>query len=176
MAWLLIAFFVVALLAAIVVHLPETVNAPFVLVPREGADPIQSPRLAVVNRVSVVRRPDGQGGRGVVRFALGRNSRLEYGAGGRLTEDLRTHEESLTKTDAAYAAQTGNQERRNLTGGKRSAVFARNTTSSNRDLVARMEKLSKSGGISQVESDPIATGCGRSRKRTQRGAANACSR
>src|SRR5205807_3691616 len=49
----LIALFIVALLAAIFVHLPETEHAAFTLIPREGADPIQSPRLATVSRVSV---------------------------------------------------------------------------------------------------------------------------
>ena len=48
LAWLLIAMFGVALLAAVLVSLPETVTCPFVLVPENGADPIQSPRLAVV--------------------------------------------------------------------------------------------------------------------------------
>ena len=40
-AWLLIGFFGIAIIAAIFVHLPETVSAPFVLVPKDGADPIQ---------------------------------------------------------------------------------------------------------------------------------------
>ena len=53
MGWWLICLFIIGLLAAIFVHLPETEHAAFVLVPRDGADPIQSPRLATVNRVSV---------------------------------------------------------------------------------------------------------------------------
>jgi biotin carboxyl carrier protein len=53
MGWWLIWLFIIALLAAIFIHLPETEHAAFVLVPRDGADPIQSPRLATVNRVSV---------------------------------------------------------------------------------------------------------------------------
>jgi hypothetical protein len=48
MGWWLIWLFISALLAAIFVHLPETEHAAFVLIPREGADPIQSPRLATV--------------------------------------------------------------------------------------------------------------------------------
>src|SRR5258708_38697408 len=52
-AWLLIAMFGVALFAAILVSLPETVTCPFVLVPADGADPIQSPRLAIVYRLCV---------------------------------------------------------------------------------------------------------------------------
>ena len=53
MGWWLIWLFIIALLAGIFVHLPETEHAAFVLVPRDGADPIQSPRLATVNRVSL---------------------------------------------------------------------------------------------------------------------------
>src|SRR5450432_1448066 len=52
-AWLLISLFVVALLVSIVVKLPETVSCPFVLVSTAGADPIQSPRLAVVDQVRI---------------------------------------------------------------------------------------------------------------------------
>ena len=52
-ARLLIGMFLVALIAAAVVHLPETVECKFVLVPEKGADPIQSPRLAVVSQVGV---------------------------------------------------------------------------------------------------------------------------
>jgi multidrug efflux pump subunit AcrA (membrane-fusion protein) len=51
--WWLISLFVIGLLVAIFVHLPETEHAAFILVPREGADPIQSPRLATVSRVLV---------------------------------------------------------------------------------------------------------------------------
>src|SRR5438046_8476853 len=53
MGWWLIWLFIVALLAAIFVHLPVTEHAAFVLIPREGADRIQSPLLATVNRVCV---------------------------------------------------------------------------------------------------------------------------
>ena len=52
-AWLLIAMFFTGMIAAITVHLPETVSAAFVLVPQNGADPIQSSRLAVVSSVKV---------------------------------------------------------------------------------------------------------------------------
>ncbi|PYL76134.1 MAG: hypothetical protein DMF26_06885 [Verrucomicrobia bacterium] len=52
-AWLLLAAFLWALLIAIVVRLPETVRCRFVLIPATGADPIQSPRQAVISHVAV---------------------------------------------------------------------------------------------------------------------------
>src|SRR5215472_8497334 len=52
-AWLLIALFVVVFLASVLVHFPETVRCSFVLVPENGADPIQSPLLGLVQAVKV---------------------------------------------------------------------------------------------------------------------------
>src|SRR5262252_2519156 len=52
-AWLLIALFVALVLASVLVHIPETVRCSFVLVPENGADPIQSPLLALVQAVKV---------------------------------------------------------------------------------------------------------------------------
>src|SRR5689334_9532361 len=52
-AWLLIAIFAVVFLASVLVHFPETVRCSFVLVPEHGADPIQSPLLALVQAVKV---------------------------------------------------------------------------------------------------------------------------
>src|SRR5213596_185880 len=52
-AWLLMAAFLFALLIAIVMRMPETVRCPFVLVPATGADPIQSPRQALISHVAV---------------------------------------------------------------------------------------------------------------------------
>jgi len=75
MGWWLISLFVVVLLAAIFVHLPETEHAAFVLIPREGADPIQSPRLATVSRVSVT---EGQTDPGIRHAAANPNGRLAY--------------------------------------------------------------------------------------------------
>src|SRR5205823_8052082 len=52
-AWILLAAFLFALLVAIIMRLPETVYCQFVLIPATGADPIQSPRQAIISRVAV---------------------------------------------------------------------------------------------------------------------------
>src|SRR5437867_13049857 len=52
-AWILVAASIFALLIAIVLRLPETVHCPFILIPATGADPIQSPRQAIISRVAV---------------------------------------------------------------------------------------------------------------------------
>src|SRR4051812_18672646 len=53
LAWALLGAFIFAALFAVVMRLPETVQCRFVLVPATGADPIQSPRQAVINKVAI---------------------------------------------------------------------------------------------------------------------------
>src|SRR6516162_1105448 len=52
-AWMLLGFLAFAFVLSIILRLPETVRCPFVLVPATGADPIQSPRQAIISKVSV---------------------------------------------------------------------------------------------------------------------------
>ncbi len=148
-AWWLIALFVVGLAAAIVIHFPETENAPFVLVPREGADPIQSPRLATVNRVAV---NEGQTvAAGAELFVLRSDEIRDWDTQVRtLGEDLRTHELTLTKMDEAYAADADIKNAQ-VAQAESQLRFCEKQASSNRDLLTRLEKLSKSGGFSQVD-------------------------
>ena len=58
-AWLLLGAFLFALLIAIVMRLPETVHCRFVLIPATGADPIQSPRQAIIISPSAVTTTEG---------------------------------------------------------------------------------------------------------------------
>jgi multidrug resistance efflux pump len=148
-AWWLIALFVVGLFAAIVIHFPETENAPFVLVPREGADPIQSPRLATVNRVAVL---EGQTvAAGAQLFVLRSDEIRGWDTEVRtLGEDLHTHELTLSKMDEAYGAEADIKNAQ-VSQAESELRFREKQTSSNRDLLTRLEKLSKSGGFSQVD-------------------------
>jgi multidrug resistance efflux pump len=149
MAVWLLAVFVVGLLAAIFVHLPETEHAPFVLVPRDGADPIQSPRLATVNRVSVTEGQTVPAGGEL--FVLRSDEIRAFDTERRtLSEDLRTHELTLTKMDEAYVAEMDIKNAQ-VSQAESELRFREKQTSSNADLLARLEKLSKSGGFSQID-------------------------
>src|SRR3954452_23177851 len=53
LAWLFLVAFIFAAVFAVVMRMPETVRAHFILVPATGADPVQSPRQAVISRVAV---------------------------------------------------------------------------------------------------------------------------
>ncbi len=147
--WLLIAFFGIALLASIFVHLPETVTAPFVLVPKDGADPIQSPYLAIVHRVAV---NEGEtvkenGELFVLRSDEIRGLDTQFRT---LSEDLREKETSLTKMDSAHAAQIEIKEQE-IGQAESEVKFREKHATTSRELVERMDRLSQSGGISQVE-------------------------
>ncbi|MEO6872765.1 MAG: HlyD family efflux transporter periplasmic adaptor subunit [Chthoniobacterales bacterium] len=149
LAWLLIAMFTVALLAAIFVHLPETVSCPFVLVAAGGADPIQSPRLAVVDKVAVTEGQTVQ--RGAPLFVLRSDEIRGLDTEQRtLSEDLKTNEEGLTKSDAAYVAQA-EIKKAEIAQAESEVAFREKHSATSRDLVQRMEKLTKNGGISKVE-------------------------
>src|SRR5262249_9528570 len=97
-AWLLIAAFLLALLLAIVLRLPETVDCRFLLIPATGADPIQSPRQAIISRVVVEEGQPVKAGEEL--FVLRSEEISGWDAQFRtLTEDLRTKQESLNRNE-----------------------------------------------------------------------------
>jgi membrane fusion protein len=148
-AWLLLAAFFWALLIAFVVRLPETVRCRFVLIPAAGADPIQSPRQAVISHVAV---DEGQlVKKGDELFVLrsdeirGWDTQLRT-----LSEDLHTKEEGLTRNEAAYASQV-EIKKAEIEQAKSEVKFRDNHANTSRDLVTRMEKLAKQGGESEID-------------------------
>ena len=148
-AWLLIAAFLFALLIAIVMRLPETVDCRFVLIPATGADPIQSPRQAIISRVGV---EEGQPVKGGDELFVLRSDEI----GGwdtlfrTLTEDLRSKQESLNRNESAYTAQVGIKSEE-IEQAKSEIKFRENHARTSRELVTRMEKLAKQGGEWEVD-------------------------
>ena len=147
--WLLISMFGIALIVAILVKLPETVTAPFVLVPENGADPIQSPRMAIISRVCV---SIGQSVRANDPLYVLRSDEIRgWGTEARtMSEDLRTHEESLAKSDDEYVSGLA-IKKAEIAQAESEVSFREKHAASTRELLGRLEKLSKSGGISLVE-------------------------
>jgi multidrug resistance efflux pump len=148
-AWLLLAGFLFALLMAITVRLPETVDCRFVLIPAMGADPIQAPRQAIINRVVV---EEGQPVKAGEELFVLRSDEI----GGwdtqfrTLNEDLRTKQDSLTRSESTYAAQLGIKSAE-IEQAKSEVKFRENHAQTSRELVGRMEKLAKQGGESEVD-------------------------
>jgi len=148
-AWLLIAIFFTGMIAAVTVHLPETVSAPFVLIPQNGADPIQSSRLAVVSSVKVAEGETVKSGQELFVLRSDEIRGLSTQLNG-LAEDLRTKEQGLAKADAAYTSQL-EIKLAEISNAESEVKFREKHSATSRELVERMETLSDSGGISKVE-------------------------
>ena len=148
-AWLLLGAFLFALLIAIVMRLPETVDCRFVLIPATGADPIQAPRQAIISRVAVEEGQPVKTGEDL--FVLRSDEIGGWDTQFRtLSEDLRAKQESLNRNESAYTAQVGikNEE---IEQAKSEVKFRENHAQTSRELVTRMEKLAKQGGESEVD-------------------------
>ncbi|PYJ68306.1 MAG: hypothetical protein DME76_12735 [Verrucomicrobia bacterium] len=147
--WLLMGAFLFALLIAIVMRLPETVHCRFVLIPATGADPIQSPRQAIISRVAV---DEGQPVKtGEELFVLRSDEIRGWDTQFRtLTEDLHTKEESLTRSETAYAAQLA-IKKAEIEQAESEVKFRENHVNVSRDLVSRLEKLATQGGFSEID-------------------------
>ena len=148
-AWLLIGAFLFALFIVIVMRLPETVNCQFVLIPATGADPIQSPRQAIISRVAVEEGQPVKAGEDL--FVLRSDEIRGWDTQFRtLTEDLHGKEESLARYNTAYASQL-EIKKAEIEQAKSEVQFRENHASTSRELVTRMEKLAQKGGISEVD-------------------------
>lgn len=149
LAWLLIALFLSAILASIVVRVPETVESPFVLVPKGGADPIEAPRAAVVHQVLVT---EGQSvRRGDKLFVLSVDQVREWRAETDAREQaLRTAEETSRKLEEAHAAALRIKDGE-IAQARRETAFRTEHLRLMSDLLGRAEQLAVSGLISDME-------------------------
>jgi multidrug resistance efflux pump len=132
-----------------VMRLPESVHCRFILIPATGADPIQSPRQAIISRVAVEEGQPVKAGEDL--FVLRSDEIRGWDTQFRmLTEDLRTKEESLTQYETASAAQL-EIKKAEIEQAKSEVKFRENHAATTRDLVTRMEKLAKQGGESEID-------------------------
>jgi membrane fusion protein len=149
LAWLLIALFAVALLAAIFVRIPETVQSRFVLLQEGGADPIQSPRPAVIEQVLV--RAGQQVKKGDRLFLLRVDQVREW------RTEMDTRQEALRALgdrSAKLEEQYGSSLRikdGEIDQAEREVAFRIKHVEIMRDLLSRVEKLSRSGLMSDIE-------------------------
>jgi multidrug resistance efflux pump len=149
MAWMLLAAFVFATLLAVVMRMPETVRCSYILVPATGADPIQSPRQAIISRVAVTEGQTVKAGEEL--FGLRSDEIRGWDTQFHTLEaDLRNREESLIKNDEAHKALL-DIKAAETEQAKSEVKFRENHMNTSRDLVTRMEGLAKKGGMSEFE-------------------------
>src|SRR5438093_8955835 len=148
-AWILVGAFLFALFIAIVMRLPESVHCRFILIPATGADPIQSPRQAIISRVAVEEGQPVKAGEDL--FVLRSDEIRGWDTQFRtLTVELHTKEEGLTQNKTAYAAEL-EIKKAEIEQAKSEVKFRENHAATSRDLVTRMEKLAKQGGESEID-------------------------
>lgn len=149
LAWLLLIAFLFAGVFAIIMRMPETVRCHFVLVPATGADPIQSPRQAVISRVGVTEGQTVKAGEEL--FGLRSDEIRDWDTQSRTLEaDLRNREESLVKNDEAHKSLLDIKSAE-IDQSKAEVKFRENHMRTSRDLVTRMEKLAGQGGMSEFD-------------------------
>ena len=148
-AWLLILLFGAVIAAAILVHFPEAVRCPFVLVPKNGADPIQAPYESIVQAVRVTEGQEVTAGAElfVLRSDEVRTRTMRLHT---LAEDLEAQAEISSKLEAAHAAQLQINDAE-LAQAQREEQFRELHTKTSADLVAKLQKLAKAGGLSQFD-------------------------
>lgn len=149
LAWLLISLFLVILLAAIFVRVSETVNARFVLVTEGGADPIVSPRQAVLEQVNLKTGQEVK--KGEVLFVM----RVDD------VRDWRTDTDSRRQTLASLKETSAKLEEAHVSTlrikdseieqAQREASFRAQHLATMQDLWARVQKLAATGFISDIE-------------------------
>jgi multidrug resistance efflux pump len=148
-AWLLLGFVGFALIVALILKLPETVRCPFVLVPATGADPIQAPHAAIISRIEVNEGQEVK--KGAELFVLRSDEIRGLDTQFRtLTQDLRSKEQGLKQAETAHQAQVEIKQAE-IEQAKSEVGFREHHTKTSRELVARMEKLARQGGESEVE-------------------------
>jgi HlyD family secretion protein len=148
-AWLIIALFTTGLVASVLVHVPETIRCPCILVTEGGADPIQSPRLAVVRKVRV-----GEGSvvaAGDELFVLSSEDVGDRDTQARtLEEDLATLKRNLKESESTDAADLEIKDHE-IAQADEELKFREHFVDVERDLAARYEKLSKIGVYSETD-------------------------
>src|SRR5438874_9687051 len=148
-AWILVGAFLFALFIAIVMRLPESVHCRFILIPATGADPIQSPRQAIISQVTVEESQPEKAGEDL--FVLRSDEIRGWDTQFRtFTDDLHTKDEGLTQYKTAYAAQL-EIKKAEIEQAKSEVKFRENHAATSRDLVTSMEKLAKQGGESEID-------------------------
>ncbi len=148
-AWLIVALFVTMLVASILVHVPETIRCPCILVPEAGADPIQSPRLSVIRQVRV--SEGRQVAAGDELFVLSSEDVGDSDTQERtLDEDLTSRKRNLKEAEATDAADLEIKDHE-IAQAAEELKFRETSVAVERDLVSRYEKLSKVGVYSETD-------------------------
>jgi len=143
MASFIICMCTFVVVAALIVRVPETVTAPFVLLPKGGADPVQSPFDGVVEKVHAA--ATGEVEAGALLFTIRAPRILEFAAERRtLEEDLAAVTQRRNAAAEDYAVDRRLQEAE-ITQRKEEIAYRKKYLEVYQDVSARIKALEKAG-------------------------------
>jgi multidrug efflux pump subunit AcrA (membrane-fusion protein) len=146
---LIIGLFITVALIAVFVPFPEIVQCPYTLMIEGGSDPIQSPCFAIVRKVLV--REGQRVSRGDELFVLSSEEARGWDTELRtLQQDLRIRQADMARDDLADASEMSIKDRE-AAQTEDEIKYRQTYAATIGALVARLEKLSASGAISQEE-------------------------
>ena len=147
--WNALALAAVIMLFAIAFKLPETVVAPFVLIPVDGVDPLRAP---LAGELAAVRVQAGQSVKAGEELFQLRSDDIRNGHARlrQLTEDERALTERARKLDDSVVTELAIKDAE-VAQAERELTFRDQHLATARDLLGRTEKLAARGLISQVE-------------------------
>lgn len=146
----LIVIFLAAVVAAIVVRVPETVQAPCVLVPESGADPVQAPLVAVVEQIRVTEGQEVPAGSEL--FVLRSDEIRAWQTQLRtLEEDLRAKQGTIDKLEASYASEIRIRQSL-IEQDERDLELQRQQVATQKEIVQRLDAASRKGLSSVLEA------------------------
>jgi len=147
--WFLIVLFAAAVTAAIFVRIPETVRCRFLLVPKDGADPIQAPYQVVVKAVRIVEGQEVKAGDEL--FLLHSDEiRERHTLLQTLTADLAAKEESVIKLEALHTSQLAIKAVE-IDQTEREITFRKRHVETSKELFQSAERLLSDRAISKEE-------------------------
>lgn len=150
LAYLLMLLFAAVVATAILVQAPETISAPFVLVPQRGADPVRALRRGIVEQVAVA---EGQAvAQGDKLFVIRSEQASDQAADlGTMETQRKSAGENLTFAKQKYESQqlANAEERRRLQGGlehfQRLIELKNGELASARDVAENYAQLRREG-------------------------------
>ena len=148
-AWLLCTLAAAAVLAAVLVRIPETVRCPFVLVSETGAETMLAPIQGVLVQVKV--EEGSEVARGTSLFVL-RSDEIRNWQTEQLTcqEDLRALEERGVKLEEMQAAELSIKNAQ-IVQIQREVAFREKHFATNQEFLASMEKLDAEHAVAKIE-------------------------
>lgn len=148
-AWLLLLLSIVIAIFAVAFKLPETVVAPFELVPSDGADPVQA---SIAGELAGVFVREGQSIRaGQELFRIRSDGiRNAHSQRGQLQEERRALGDRSIRLDEAHVAELAIKDAE-IVQAERELVFRAKHLALSRDILRRSQPLLSQGSISEVE-------------------------